>query len=199
MTDPSTRLERAIEQLGAEHEPPPGWQAQVLAAIESSKQPRPSPWAWLRRWWPAIPVVVVAAGAALLWFQLRQQPMRVAYAVEATERTRGTPPAVRGGAGPDAVALYSRIAIEVEHGAEHRALWVYRDGREIVAACPGKPPCAPDGVRAVLTVDRIGRYQVIALSSSAALPEPTGNHDRDAGAATGMVHGEIQQHEFEVQ
>jgi len=35
--DPIARLEHALEQLGAEHQPPPGWEARVLAAVE----PRP--------------------------------------------------------------------------------------------------------------------------------------------------------------
>jgi hypothetical protein len=36
--DPSRRLEAALERLGAEHVPPTGWEARVLAAIDRSEQ-----------------------------------------------------------------------------------------------------------------------------------------------------------------
>src|SRR5262245_59938181 len=140
MTDPSTRLERAIAQLGAEHEPPPGWQAQVLAAIEATKQPKPSLWTWLRRWWYAVATPVLVAGTAtVLLFAGRPSPLLLATDVKLPDSTR----VVRGdpNRSRDHVPLGSRIMLTVQGGKEHRALWVYRDERELLARCPGQPAC----------------------------------------------------------
>ena len=185
MNDSSTRLERAIAQLGAEHEPRAGWEARVLAAIEP-KQPQRSPWAWLRRWWAGIAIPVLAAGAAILLIHLRApKPLEVAYAIE-KDPTR----VVRGGSAEArsdhivVVPLYSRLVLSAEGGAGHRALWVYRGERELVAACPGDSRCAPgDEPRLMLSVDKIEQLQVLALSSEGALPTPTGRYDDDHAAA----------------
>lgn len=45
MTDPDRRLEHAIRQLGADLEPPPGWEARVLAAVEPRRRR-----GWARGW-----------------------------------------------------------------------------------------------------------------------------------------------------
>ena len=117
MNDPSTRLERAIAQLGSEHEPPPGWQARVLAAIESSKPPQSSPLAWLRRWWAAIAAPVLAAAAVVLWFSLdRPRPLRLAVALESDPKL-----VVRGGSSSGtgdvvAVPLHSRVVLTAHGG-----------------------------------------------------------------------------------
>jgi hypothetical protein len=181
MNDPSTRLERAIAQLGAEHEPPQGWEARVLAAIEPKQ--RRSPWAWLRRWWAGIAIPVLAAGAALLLIHVRAaKPLEVAFAIERD------PKLVRGGSAQDTgslvvVPLHSRLVLTAEGGAGHRALWVYRGERDLVAACPGDAKCAPgDEPRLVLTVDTIEQYQALAVSSEGELPRPTGHYDADSAA-----------------
>ena len=43
MTEPITRIEAALSRLGHDHQPPPGWEARVLAA---TAPPRRKPW-WL--------------------------------------------------------------------------------------------------------------------------------------------------------
>jgi hypothetical protein len=199
MNEPSTRLERAIAQLGAEHEPPAGWEARVLAAIEP-KQPQRSLWAWLRRWWAGIAIPVLAAGAAILLIHLRApKPLEVAFSIERDPKL-----VVRGGSAQGSgrvvvVPLYSRLVLTAEGGTGHRALWVYRGERELVAACPGDPKCAPgDEPRLVLTLDKIEQFQVLALSSDGELPRPTGRYDDDQAAAV-EAHIDVKTREFKVE
>ncbi|HEX8112481.1 MAG TPA: hypothetical protein VF516_32345, partial [Kofleriaceae bacterium] len=83
------------------------------------------------------------------------------------------------GRGPSPIRAIAR------GGEGHRALWIYRDGRELVAQCPGHPACQSSGDALSLVLDSapIGNYQVIGLSSAAALPPATGSLERDLGAA----------------
>jgi hypothetical protein len=167
MSDPITRLEQAIEQLGADLEPPPGWEARVLAAVEPRRR------SWLARGWFAIPAVAaIALVVALLPRSLRPpEPLVVSAELVAGAQVMR---------GPSALEVIAR------GGSGHRALWIYRDGRELAAACPGHPRCESSGgaLRIVLDPVPIGSYQIIALSSAAALPAATGSPDRDLAAAT---------------
>jgi hypothetical protein len=172
MSDPITRLEQAIEQLGADQEPPPGWEARVLAAVE----PRRRSWlarGWLARGWLAIPAVAAIALVVALVPRLRRAPEPLVVSAELVAGAQ----VMRGPSALEAIA---------RGGSGHRALWIYRDGRELAAACPGHPRCerSGDALRIVLDPVPIGSYQIIALSSAAALPAATGSPDRDLAAAT---------------
>jgi hypothetical protein len=166
MSDPSmTRLERAIEQLGAEHEPPPGWQAKVLAAVAPRRRTR-----W---WWFAVPAALAAAVAIAL---VPLWPRRDGLTLVA-ERVPG-PRVMRGDSG--------QIRATARGGDGHLAIWVYRNGHDLVAVCPGHAACrsADDGLRLDLPVERLGTYQIVALTSATALPAPIGSYDGDLAAAT---------------
>jgi hypothetical protein len=167
MSDPSTRLEQAIEQLGADLEPPPGWEARVLAAVESRRRP------WFARGWLAIPATAAIALVAVL--SLMSRPRKSEPLALSTELVAGSQ-VMRG---PSALRAIAR------GGNHNRAIWIYRDGRELAAACPGHPACesSGDALRIVLDPVPIGSYQIIALSSEAALPATTGSPDRDLAAA----------------
>jgi hypothetical protein len=167
MSDPITRLEQAIEQLGADLEPPPGWEARVLAAVEPRRR------SWLARGWLAIPAVAaIALVAVLLPRSLSRAPEPLALSAELVAGSQ----VMRG---PSALRAIAR------GGDGHRAIWIYRDGRELTAACPGHPACERSGgaLRIVLDPVPIGRYQIIALSSASALPAATGSPDHDLAAA----------------
>ncbi len=170
MTDSNRRLERAIEQLGADLEPPPGWQARVLAAVEPRRRS-----GWARGWLaiPALAPLALVLAVVLVPRLLRREP---APRVVSAELVTGSQ-AMRGPSGIRAIA---------RGGEGHRAIWIYRDGRELVAQCPGHPACQSSGDALSLVLDSvpIGNYQVIALSSAAALPAATGSPERDLGAAT---------------
>jgi hypothetical protein len=184
MIDPGTRLERAIEQLGADHQPPPGWQARVLAAIEARSR-----W-WARRWWLAVPAVAALAAvviALLVARGPRSGPLTLTAALVPGPRV------MRGDSG--------RIRAIAGGGDRHRAIWLYRDRRELVAVCPGHVGCSTLGggggpLQLELTVERIGSYQVVAVSSASALPAPTGAYEVDCAAAAAA--GAWQQAQLEV-
>jgi hypothetical protein len=167
MSESSTRLERAIEQLGAGLEPPPGWEARVLAAVEPRRR------SWLARGWLAIPAVAAIALAAVL---VPRSPERESEPLALLAEPDAGSQVMRGPSGIRAVA---------RGGEGHRAIWIYRDGRELVAACPGHRACqsAGDALSIVLDVAPIGSYQIIALSSTAALPVPAGSPEHDLAAA----------------
>jgi hypothetical protein len=166
MSDPIRRIEEAIAELGAEYEPPAGWEARVLAATGVRK----------RRWWwlagPAVAAAAAAAVAVAVW--PRPHDLRLAVDVEAG----GGP--VRGSSARVGDVLHVRVT----DGAGHRALWVYRDDA-LVVACPGAPGCRStgDALGVDLALDSIGKYVVVALSSSAALPVPAGAYDDDVASA----------------
>lgn len=172
MSESSTRLERAIEQLGADLEPPPGWEARVLAAVE----PRRRSWLarWLARGWIAIPALAALAIAVVVL--LPASPERAAEPLTLSADLAAGSQVMRGPSG---------IRATCRGGEGHRAIWIYRDAHELVAACPGHRACQSSGGALSIVLDDapIGSYQIIALSSAAALPEPTGSPERDLGAA----------------
>lgn len=60
-------------------------------------------------------------------------------------------------------------------------LWVYRGDHELVLACPGAPPCGPEGAD-VLLRER-GVYSFVVIASDAKIPAPRGSFDEDVAAA----------------
>ena len=172
MSDSNDRIEAALARLGAEHQPPPGWEDRVLAAVGA---PRKRP-AW---WWFAGPAMTLAAAAviALAVFP-RGGPRELALAVDVTgEQTRG--------AGASERAIGDIAHVRVTGGAGHRAIWVYRDQRTLVTRCPGDPACrsTSDSLGIDVALSLVGEYTIVALSSPRALPAPTDDYDHDIAAA----------------
>ena len=68
-------------------------------------------------------------------------------------------------------------------------LWIYRNDRELLRACPRD--CRRDGDRLLLEfdLDTIGHYQIVWLSTDR-VPPPAGEVERDVAAAraAGAVH-----------
>jgi len=203
MSDADDRIVRALAQLGAEHEPPAGWERRVLAAIE--EPPR------RRRWWLAIPLAALAFAAVLIVPHVARKPAGLALVV-----ARGPSATRLRGAGADTgrliVARGEPIHAAVRGGERQRAIWLYRDGIELVARCPGtssggspsgsreSPACRSSGDELTLdlTPRTIGTYQVIAWSSQAELPVPNGVYDADVAAAT-AAHASSKRQVVEVQ
>lgn len=173
MSEPLERIESALKRLGAEHEPPPGWEARVLAAVAPERRSRP--------WWMfAAPGVAVAAAAAVaVVVMLPPRPHALALQVDVIEQGK-----TRGGSAEASVG--DTVRLTVSGGDRHHALRVYRDERELVFQCPGGPTCrsSDEGLTADLKVPMVGTYRIFALSASAPLPEPTGNFDADLAAMT---------------
>jgi hypothetical protein len=168
------RIEAALAGLGAEHEPPAGWEARVLAAV-STAAPRPKP----RLWWLLFAAPAVAAAVIALVIILRPPrtgPLQLALAVDRNTTL------VRGG-------VYHQgdvVRATATGGGPYRAVWVYRDDA-LVVACPGAPSCrsTKDGLTAEVTLKLLGEYKVVAVasrSSTAAIPAPGGTFDLDVAS-----------------
>jgi hypothetical protein len=167
MTEPLARIEAALSRLGAEHEPPAGWEARVLAATVERKR---------RRWWVfPIPVAVLAMAVGAYWLVVIPRPsaLQVATILTKTDGTtrRAAPtnddstPAITGDV----------LTVEVKDGGQYRALWIYRD-RQLETHCPSDLRCRIlDKTTTIeLTLELIGKYDVVAVSSDSPIPEPKG-------------------------
>lgn len=174
--DPAlARIEAALARAGDEHAPRPGWQARVLAAT-ASPPPR-------RRWWLAAAPALAAAAAVVLWWTWPRgaaapappAPIELALVLD------------RGGA---VVRGSSAEVGDVMHatargGGGFRGVWIYRNDRELIAACPGGGSCkeTADAMTATVPLRVIGRYSIVVLSADVALPSPAGVLDEDLAAA----------------
>lgn len=168
MTEPIERIEAALAELGAEHEPPEGWEARVLAQTVPQNW-----WRHLLRW--QVAAVVVAAAVIVVVII----PRRGAFAL-ATDTREPDGAVMRGGA--NHVGQILRAA--ATGGDRQRAIWLYRDDRLLVA-CPGAPSCASseDGVTVELGFETAGSYRVVALNARAPIAPPHGDVDTDVLAA----------------
>lgn len=165
-----SRLESALEQLGAEHEPPPGWQTRVLAAID---EPR-----GLRRWWLALPV---AAAIAICLSLVPSSPEPPSRALALRVDVVPTGPPMRG----TAAVVGNYVHARATGGDCYRAIWVYRNERELVVVCPGGLSCGSAGgaTTAGVTLLTVGSYTFVAVTSASPLPALQGSYDDDRAAA----------------
>lgn len=176
------RIEAALARLGAEHEPPVGWEARVLATVGATR----------RRWWVyAAPGVALAAAAAVALVVLLRPPPALALNVKVQHSATYR--------GNDATA--GDVAhIAVSGGTGPRAIWVYHEEVQLVLRCPGDPRCRVSEASTEVDVmlSSAGTYTVVALTGSSGLPALTGTYDADTAAAkdAGL---DVQQHRLIVQ
>jgi hypothetical protein len=165
------RIEAALGELGAELSPPVGWQARVLAAVAAP--PR------RRRWWLALPAALAAAALALVLWRALRPPARADVQLAVAVVRPGA--VVRG----DTANVGDIVTARALGDAPHRAVWIFRDKRELILACPGSPRCrAADGALiATATLELPGAYAIVALASRAAIPAPTASYDASVAAA----------------
>jgi hypothetical protein len=166
------RIARAMREVGAAHARRPDHLARLWATVDAAPARRPRRWPWL-----AAPALGLAAAAALIWW-LRAGEPAPRFAVEVVS-ARAV--AIRGDA-----RLGDRLRVRARVGA---AVWIYRNDRELLLACPRD--CTRDGDALIgeLALDAIGRYQIVWVSTAGA-PVPTGELDRDVAAAraAGATH-----------
>lgn len=163
------RIEKALSTLGSELVPPSGWEERVLARVA------PPPW-WRRRWVLAAPLLAACAAIIVLVLRLRSPaPLHLAWVPgHGTAQMRGH--SLRAGTTGQATV----------RGGRHRALWIYRNGTELVMACPGDAACrvTDDGITATVRLDQVGSYVLLAVSADEPFDPPSGNYDKDAAAAS---------------
>jgi hypothetical protein len=168
MTEPIARIEAALTRLGAEHEPPVGWQARVLAATATRKQ---------RPWWQfAIPAVALAGIAIFVVVRppAKDQPLEVALEFDKHGAV------VRGKAAHVGDLMHAKAT----GGGHYRAVWVYH-GDQLLIACPGATQCRSSGDATIADVELrlIGDYTIVALASNSPVPPPMGTLDIDIANA----------------
>lgn len=170
------RIEGALGQLGEGLAPPVGWQARVLAAVAEPARRRP--------WWHfALPALAVAAAVVIAVVVLRPRPeAALELAISEPFDPSGAPePSIpmAGGSGVRA-ALGKSVTVAVRGAGPHRALWVYRDERTLVVACPGGAECraTAQAVEATVRFATVGTYTFVAWAASQPIAAPAGSYDQ---------------------
>ncbi len=194
-TDPDERIGTALEQVGSQHAPSSGWEARVFAAIELAEKadadgsgpagprtPLPPPLPRPHRW----RLIAIAAGSVAVLAATSLLVLRPEHrdapggptdlALDVTWDLVG--PLAR--AGSSAARVGDVAHATATGGAGHRAVWVYRNERLIVA-CPGAPACreSAGATAAEVTLRAHGWYVFVAVSSRSPLPIPSGTYDTD--------------------
>ena len=171
--EPIRRIEAALTRLGAEHDPPPGWEARVLAAV-ATRQRRP--------WWMyAAPGFALAAAAAVAIVILLPRAPPPQLALDVTTRPGAV---VRGS--PDERVIGDTVQIAATGARRHLAVRVYRDEVHLVISCPESLACriSRDAAEVDLKIAEVGSYTVVAATSNDPLPVLTGKLDADSAALT---------------
>jgi Putative zinc-finger len=128
-----------------------------------------------RRRWGAVTagLAAVAAAAAVVWFVQRPggDLAETGVVVERGDRV------VRSGD----ITVGDTIHATARG---YRAIWIYRDDRELVLTCPGGPTCRTieGGVAADLKIPSVGGYAIVMLDGDK-LPAPHSSLDEDVAAA----------------
>jgi hypothetical protein len=169
-----------IATLGAEDEPPVGWQARVWEQIDQRRERRKSKWArWLG--WPGWLVPAGAAAAAsLAGLLLIHSPQPLPPSLRAEIQAGST---VRRGGEAQPGSLLRLTA--TTGGSSHAELRVYRNDTELVLRCSTDHPCSRQGdqVSATLLLDAVGRYQPLLMRGEKPLPSPVSDLEKDTSAA----------------
>lgn len=185
MIAPLDRIELALAQLGAEHEPPAGWEARVLAQIGAAQRRRRP------RWTYTAPGLALAAALAILVFRPPGPPEVSGRATEAGAavalsldvQVSDRRLARRSQRGERQIG--DVVHVTVSGGARRRAVRIYRNEIRLVMRCPGDPACRPsdEALTADFTLSEVGTYTIVALTSSSSLPPLPGSYDADTAAA----------------
>jgi hypothetical protein len=169
------RIARALADLGTGAERRSDHVARVLAtaAAETVARRRARR---LAKW--TAPALALAAAVALVWWLRGPEPAPPRFALEIVARGQRT---LRGDA-----HLGDRLRATARRG---EAIWIYRNGRELLRVCPRDCDANGDRVVVELELDAIGRYQVVWLSNDR-VTLPAGDVERDVAAAraSGAVH-----------
>lgn len=174
------RYQRVLWALRAQGSETPRRTDHVARALAAAR-PHPT-----RRW--LVPGAALALAAALaLWWRLRPaEPALPEFSVEVVAQAG---PALRGDA-----QLGDRLRVRTRPDA---AVWVYRNDRELLLVCPRDCQRRGEAVEGELTIDQVGRYQVVWLAPAPAA-EARGQMEADVAAAR-AAGARYQLREIEVQ
>jgi hypothetical protein len=195
VSDPIARLEAALARLGEDTAPPADWESRVLTTL-AERSTGAAAWAPRRgrrcaRSIDALGAVAVAAMIALvLWGRRPPVPSDLAIAVA------WEPPAtaVRTSAMMRGSTVHATATFRSPGDRRSHAIWVYRDHRELVAACADAAgpeamsrqarSCEHSATRLDLAFQLAssGHYTVVAVATESPL-YPGDGFDRDLAAA----------------
>lgn len=178
MTDPISRIEAALARLGAEHEPPQGWEERVIAATVDRKRSR---WWW--RWWlMPLPAAAVAALVLLFVRPTSTNPLLSLRSAVAGVEAHAEQAGMRRGESAGSVG--DVLTARATHDGAHGALWIYRDGR-LALRCPQDQGCwgFVGQTVAALKLTHQGEYLIVSLTSEREIPMPRGDYGEDVAAA----------------
>lgn len=171
------QLGTEIAALGAEDEPPMGWQARVWERLDQRRERRRPRWLGWSGW--LVPAGVAAAASLAALFLIHPpepRPPSLRVEVQAGTTVR------RGGEAQPGDLLQLTAATGGSRQAELR---VYRNDTELVLRCSTDRPCSRRGdkVRATVLLDAVGRYQPLLMRSESPLPPPVSDLEKDTSAA----------------
>ncbi len=186
------RIERALESLGSEYSPPPGWEDRVLAATKQSW------WERLRAWQRGLivggPALCAALAAAVLWIGPSGAPALGPLQIASVE-----PEPQMMARGDDHIFPSNKeLRLTVQGKGEHRALRIYRGRGKLELACetgqPSAPGCAifDDRLSVLWTPTALDKYTVITLVSPEPLPVTTETLDGDNAATAKLAARETE-------
>jgi hypothetical protein len=185
-------LRRAIAQVGAHLEPPPGWSGRVWEAIDVDGKRVAVPASELRpsvgRLLAGFPVRILASAAAMVlvavaiatvWLYSTPAEISLTSRVVVEQSTRRGDDAHPG----DILQLRANTG-----GARFADLRVYLNSAQLVVGCSSEFPCrrSGDSIELDLQLESVGTYQAVLFLAPGPLPESTEDLDRDAGAALEM-------------
>ena len=172
-----------IAALGAEDQPPVGWQARVWKRLDQGRERLDQRRERRRSWWPGqrgwlVPAGVAAAALAALLLIRPPEPRPPSLRVEVQAGTTVR----RGGEAQPGDLLRLTAATG---GARHAELRVYRNDTELVLRCSTDRPCSRQGdeLRAAVLLDAVGRYQPLLMRAEKPLPSPVSDLEKDTTAA----------------
>ena len=180
------RLRAELAGLGAEDEPPVGWEARVWEQLDNPRERRERRerrrprWPGWRGWRPWIVPVGVGLAASLAALLLIRPPGPLPPSLRAEVEAGAT--VRRGGEAQPGDLLRLTAATG---GARHAELRVYRNDTELVLRCSTGRPCTRRGeeLSAAVLLDTVGRYQPLLMRAESPLPPPVSDFEKDTSAA----------------
>ena len=169
------RLEASLAAAGQGHRAPAGWQDQVMTRVAARLR--------ARRVRQVAVIAIGVAAAAALWLAWPAPDRGAPQIAMVASRGAGSPRDQT--IEPGTAAAGDTLRIEASGGPEPRALWVFRNETELVAACPGAAACrvVTDGLAVDVEALRPGVYRALYVTGARQALTPSGALDRDLAEA----------------
>jgi hypothetical protein len=138
-------------------------------------------------------MTIAAAAAILLWMHVPtpRNELSLTWSVASIAGSRAS----SGGASPPSMSLGQVLVAHVSLPGATGAIWLYREGSALVAACPGHA-CRADSESGVIIAEfrptTIGSYELIAASGATLPAPPATSIDAIATLRGAGIHFQIE-------